>query len=55
MVSPGKELASPRFRAVDTYDIMLAARATRKPVLTSPRWEYEFPLKDGGDLNRLKT
>lgn len=46
---------------------MLAMPATRKPVLTTPhravtvntaldnrRWEYEFPVKDGDDLNRIK-
>jgi hypothetical protein len=35
MVSPEKELASPSARTFDTYDIMLAGRATRKPVLSS--------------------
>jgi len=58
------EEIQPRATIIKTYDArrvvipnadLFTHAVTVNTALENRRWEYEFPLKDGGDLNRIKS
>src|SRR5258708_6065318 len=58
------EEIQPRATIVKNYDArrvvipnadLFTHSVTVNTALDNRRWEYEFPLKDGGDLNRIKS
>ena len=58
------EEIQPRATIIKTYDArrvvipnadLFTHAVTVNTALDNRRWEYEFPLKDGGDLNRIKS